>query len=49
MHRGALGQFPFRWIYYYDSDKYTGKETDKTHFCAMFDNAKIKEQMQLKN
>ena len=26
MHRGAFCQFPFRWIYYYGSNKSTGKE-----------------------
>ena len=31
VHRGAFGQFPFRWIYYYGSNKFTGKETGKTH------------------
>ena len=31
VHRGAFWQFPFRWIYYYDSNKSTGKETGKTH------------------
>ena len=35
MHRGAFCQFPFRWIYYYDSNKSTGKETGKTHLCAV--------------
>ena len=29
-HRGAFCQFPFRWIYYYGSNKSTGKETGKT-------------------
>ena len=29
MHRGAFCQFPFRWIYHYDSNEYTGKETEK--------------------
>ena len=36
MHRGAFCQFPFRWIYYYGSNKFTGKETGKTHLCVMF-------------
>ena len=36
LHRGAFCQFPFRWIYYYGSNKSTGKETDKTHLCALF-------------
>ena len=35
LHRGAFCQFPFRWIYYYGSNKSTGKETDKTHLCAL--------------
>ena len=35
VHRCALCQCPFRWIYYYDSNKYTGKETDKMHLCAV--------------
>ena len=35
MHRGAFCQFPFRWIYYYCSNKSTGEETSKTHLCAM--------------
>ena len=29
MHRGAFCQFPFRWIYYYDSNEFTEKETGK--------------------
>ena len=29
-------QFPFRWIYYYGSNKSTGKETGKTHLCALY-------------
>ena len=39
MHRGAFCQFPFRWIYYYGSNKSTGKETGKMHLdlCAMID------------
>ena len=36
MHRGAFCQFPFRWIYYYGSNKSTGKETGKTHLCALY-------------
>ena len=28
-------QFPFWWIYYYCSNKSTGKETCKTHLCAV--------------
>ena len=35
MHRGAFCQFSFRWIYYYGSNKSTGKETGKTHLYAM--------------
>ena len=35
VHRGAIFQFPFRWIYYYGSNKSTGKETGKTHLCAL--------------
>ena len=35
VHRGAFCQFPFRWIYYYGSNKFTGKETEKMHLCAM--------------
>ena len=34
LHRGAFCQFPFRWIYYYSSNKSTGKKTGKTHLCA---------------
>ena len=30
-HRRAFCQFLFRWIYYYGSNKFTGKETGKTH------------------
>ena len=26
---------PFQWIYYYGSDKSTGKEPGKTHLCAL--------------
>ena len=26
----------FRWIHYYDSNKSTGKETGKTHLCAVY-------------
>ena len=35
VHRGALCRFPFRWIYYWHSCKSTGKETGKTHLCAL--------------
>ena len=33
VHRGAICQFPFQWIYYYGMNKSTGKETGKTHLC----------------
>ena len=33
--RGAFCQFPFRWLYYYGSNWSTGKETGKTHLCAV--------------
>ena len=35
LYRGAFCQFPFRWIYCYGSNKSTGKETGKTHLCAL--------------
>ena len=35
LHRGVFCQFPLRWIYYYGSNKSTGKETGKTHLCAL--------------
>ena len=35
MHRGAICQFLFRWIYYCHSSKSTGKKTGKTHLCAL--------------
>ena len=35
LHRGAFCQFPFRWIYYYGSNKSTGKKTGKMHICAL--------------
>ena len=35
LHRGAFCQFPFRWIYYYGSNKSTGKETGKMHLCEL--------------
>ena len=35
-HRGAFCQFPFRSIYYYDSNKFTGKEIEKMHLCAAY-------------
>ena len=31
----AFCQSSFRWVYYYGSNKSTGKETDKTHLCAL--------------
>ena len=37
VHRSAFCKFPFRWIYYCHSSKYTGKETGKTHLCAVFE------------
>ena len=37
VHRGAFCQFPFRWIYYCHSSKFTRKETGKTHSCAVVD------------
>ena len=36
VHRGVFCKFPFRWIYYYGSNKSTEKETDKTHLCAVY-------------
>ena len=35
VHRGAFCQFPFQWIYYCHISKSTGKETGKTHLCAL--------------
>ena len=35
LHRGAFFQFPFQWSYYYDSNKYNGKETGKMHLCVL--------------
>ena len=35
LQRGAFCQFPFRWIYYCGSNESTGKETGKTHLCAV--------------
>ena len=37
LHRGAFCQFPFRQIYYYGSNKSTGKETEKRHLCELLD------------
>ena len=33
-NRGAFCHFPFRWIYYYGSNKSTKKETGITHLCG---------------
>ena len=35
LHRSAFCQFPFLWIYYYGSNKSTGKETGKMHLCVL--------------
>ena len=35
VHKGAFCQFLFRCIYYNDGNKSTGKETGKTHLCAV--------------
>ena len=35
LHRGAFCQFSFRWIWYCDSNKFTGKGTGKTHLCVL--------------
>ena len=35
LHRGAVCQISFRWIYYCHRSKSTGKETGKTHLCAL--------------
>ena len=35
LHKGAFCEFPFRWIYYYGSNEFTGKETGKTHLCVV--------------
>ena len=35
VHSGAFYQFPFRRIYYYVSNKSTGKDIGKTHLCAV--------------
>ena len=35
VHRGAFCQFNFWWIYYCHSSKSTGKETGKSHLCAV--------------
>ena len=36
MHRGAFCQFPFRWIYYCHSSKFTRKETGKMYRSSNF-------------
>ena len=33
MYRDEFSQFHIRWIYYYDSNVSTGKETGKMHLC----------------
>ena len=35
LHRGAICQVLFRWIYYCHSSESTGKKTGKTHLCAL--------------
>jgi hypothetical protein len=35
VHRGAFCQLPFWWIYYCHSSIFTGKDTGKTHLCAV--------------
>ena len=35
VHRDAFCQFLFQWIYYCYNSKSTGKETGKTHLCAV--------------
>ena len=35
VHSGEFCQFPFRWIYYCHSSKFTRKETGKMHLCAV--------------
>ena len=37
LHRGAFCQSSLQWIYYYGNNKSTGKETGKTHLCALHD------------
>ena len=41
LHRGAFGQFPFRDIYYYASNKSTGKETGRCIYVHCFKTDKI--------
>ena len=35
VHRSAFYHSSFQWIYYYGSNKSTGKETGKSHLCAV--------------
>ena len=35
MHRGAICQFPVRWIYYCHSSESTSEKTNKTHLCSV--------------
>ena len=35
MHRSAICEVLFRWIYYCHSSESTGKKTGKTHLCAL--------------
>jgi hypothetical protein len=42
LHRGAFYQFPFWWIYYSGSNKSTGKETGKTHLCALLSKSALR-------
>ena len=37
LHRGAFFQFLFQWIHYCNSRKSTGRESGKTHLCALSD------------
>ena len=45
LYRGAFCQFPFRWIYYYGSNESTGKETGKTHLCALFEHTTVQRKL----
>ena len=36
LHRGAFCQSSFWWIYFYGSNKSTGKETDKSHLYEVY-------------
>ena len=47
LHRGVFCQSSFRWIYYHDSIKSTGKETGKTHLCALCSDARVGERKKL--